>query len=274
MLESVVHETASFLTLTYSDENLPEGGSVHPPHLRDFLKRYRKRLDKPVRFFGVGEYGDKSERPHYHLAMFGDDCSAPGTDPLHRLHPQRFERRVCHADLAWPFGNVHVGTLTYDSAQYIAGYTTKKMTGVMDERLHGRHPEFARMSLRPGIGAPAVTVIAAALQCRAGWDDIEDRGDVPHMLRNGGRDMPLGRYMRQRLRASLEWDNTDAPLVASYKISLQKMQKLQTYIEANETSQITGLPDYGLARIREAEADTQRALNMVAKHKVYGSKKL
>lgn len=59
---------------------------------------------------------------------------------------------------------VHCGTLTPESATYVAGYVTKKLTKPGDPKLGGRHPEFARMSLRPGIGAGAMYDIGKAIQ--------------------------------------------------------------------------------------------------------------
>lgn len=274
MLESIVHEHCAFATLTYNNDNLPEGGTVVPSHLQLFMKRLRKRLDKRIRFFGVGEYGDDFERPHYHLALFGVHPVGEGTEPLPITHPQRFTRRATDVDRAWTDGNVHLGTLTFDSAQYLAGYVTKKMTSKNDGRLKGRYPEFARMSLRPGIGAPALVDVADALQCRAGWDFIQSTGDVPNVLRHGVRNMPLGRYMRERLRGLMNFEETGQPVEAGYKISVQNLQRLQAHLKDGEETWY-GLPDYNLAKNREAEADTQRVRNMEAKAKIFsGVKKL
>lgn len=90
-----------------------------------------------------------------------------------------------------------MGTLTPESAQYIAGYVTKKMTSKDDIRLLGRYPEFSRMSLRPGIGADALHEVADVLM-KFNLVDVE--GDVPSSLRHGARLMPLGRYLRRKLR--------------------------------------------------------------------------
>jgi len=132
------HEFSSFATLTYADEHLPRGQTVVPKHTQDWLKRLRDLLGptRPIRYYLVGEYGDESQRPHYHAALFG----------LSHLEHETLAR-------SWPMGHTLLGTLTKESAQYVAGYVTKKMTAPDDPRLNGRHPEFARMSLRPGIGA-------------------------------------------------------------------------------------------------------------------------
>jgi hypothetical protein len=193
LLESYMHEKSSFVTLTYSDKNLPENYSLEPRELQLFIKRLRKysRATK-IRYYGVGEYGDITHRPHYHLALFGLGQS---------------DREIIGR--AWSrggdsIGHVHIGDLNKDSSQYILGYTIKKMTSKSDERLNGRHPEFARMSTRPGIGHSSIKLIADALKQGKGQRFfLTDDGDVPISLMHGNRKLPLGRYMRDKLRQEM-----------------------------------------------------------------------
>lgn len=75
------------------------------------------------------------------------------------------------------------------------------MTRFDDERLEGRHPEFARMSNRPkGIGYGALDEVVRTMR-RFNLD--KSQPDVPSALRHGGRTLPLGRYLRRKLRAAL-----------------------------------------------------------------------
>lgn len=191
MLESLDHGDNSFVTLTY-DPNVYDG-DLCPEHLRDWLKRLRKRISpKRVRYYSVGEYGDHTGRAHYHSALFGfppcygtsriiGDCNCPSCSVVRQT---------------WGFGHVLVGRLEMKSAAYLSGYVTKKMTMRDDPRLMGRHPEFARMSLRPGIGASAMWNVASVVLQHS----LEERGDVPQALKFGGKEFPLGRYLRNQLR--------------------------------------------------------------------------
>lgn len=200
MLEAMLKPDNAFVTLTYSDEFLhwTDGGlpTLWPKDFQLFLKRLRKLLEPvKIRFFGCGEYGDASERPHYHLAVFGlPKCGRGNT---------RFsdEGRCCPScdavQAAWGKGRVFLGDLSVHSAQYVAGYVTKKMTDSDDDRLVGRHPEFSRMSLRPGIGHDFMDEVASSL---LSYDLDDSLPDVPSVLRHGMRQMPLGRYLRRRLR--------------------------------------------------------------------------
>lgn len=219
MLESLCHGDNSFVTLTYSDENLPDGGNLVPKDTQDWLKRLRfawsercKDLDiphRPLRYYLVGEYGDDTKRPHYHVALFGYPTCLRGRTK----HPKKNQPMSCciHCDFlykTWGHGGVDVGDLTLHSAQYICGYVTKKMTAKGDPRLDNKHPEFARMSRRPGIGATAMQTVADALFTKHGADEVHLLGDVPNSLMHGGRKLPLGRYLKGKLRDEIGMDQT------------------------------------------------------------------
>lgn len=188
LLESLCHESSAFVTLTYAEEFLPSDRSVSVAALQGFMKRLRKFApDRRFRFFGVGEYGDENWRPHYHLALFGLDILDNAL-----------------VAKAWPFGRIQVAELNKDTAAYCAGYVTKKLTSLKDDdvaiRLGSLSPEFARMSLRPGIGALALSALGEWLVSKTGSLWISEHGDVPWSLQHGKRVAPLGRYLRQKLR--------------------------------------------------------------------------
>lgn len=229
MLESLKHSQNSFWTLTYDPEHWPSNGSLDPEDARNWLKRLREKVGyRSLRYYLVGEYGDQTWRPHYHAALFGvPNCRTPD---LQRT------RRGCSCDVCqairstWQKGNVFGGELTTESAAYVAGYMTKKMTSRDDPRLQGRHPEFARMSLRPGIGAHAVGDIARVLHSEHGSKAIRDSGDVPTALMHGRSMMPLGRYLRRKLREEVGFENVGG----------QDVYKLRTVAELQALSETHG----------------------------------
>ena len=214
LLEQRCHEFSSFATLTYDDDHLPVDGSLVPRDTQLWLKRLRALLGptRPLRYYLVGEYGDETFRPHYHAALYG--LSELESDTLLQ---------------SWTHGNVMLGSLTRESAQYIAGYVVKKMTAHDDPRLNGRHPEFARMSLRPGIGALSVPTIAETLNTKHGARLISATGDVPLSLDHGRVSLPLGRYLRQKLRDEMGFESNKAPEVANQKRDLEKLQAVQNH---------------------------------------------
>lgn len=189
MLENACHKHSVFATLTYSEENFPKGGTLVPEHMKNFLKRLRKAYASVnrIRYYYVGEYGDITQRPHYHAFLFG--CSPAENQIIANC---------------WGYGGVAFGDCNHHTAQYIAGYVTKKMTKGDDPRLEGRYPEFARMSLKPGIGALSVSAIADALRTRSGSLMLANNGDVPNELRHEGKKYPLGRYLKNQLRGQLD----------------------------------------------------------------------
>lgn len=156
-----MHDDNCFVTLTFSNENMPWDHSVCVRDLQLFMKRLRKHLGTRVRFFACGEYGEKGGRPHYHLILFGYD---PQDKTPWRTTPSGYlVHRSATLEKLWPFGHVEVGTVTHQSAGYVARYCTKKINGA-DADAHYeyvvpdtgeiviRRPEFAVMSRKPGIG--------------------------------------------------------------------------------------------------------------------------
>lgn len=200
MLERDLHEASSFITLTYDEEHLPSGSNLAPKDLQDFLKRLRLLLAPlRVRFYAVGEYGDLTQRPHYHIALFG----------FYPLGHEGRECVSCEICRSWGKGHCDVGTLTEQSAAYVAGYVMNKLAHKEYVGICGLEPEFCRMSLRPGIGAGAVALLKDALVDSDGVIHSACDVDVPSVIRSGGKKYPLGRYLRARLRKSFGGDGRE-----------------------------------------------------------------
>lgn len=115
-LESRMYDDLAFVTLTYSPETLYSNELI-PSHLSSFIKRLRTYAQRSgfqgkIRFYGVGEYGEKRGRPHFHIVLFG--------------LPQFFWR--CIKD-AWNGSIVDIQKpRTVDAvASYVAGYVVKKL---------------------------------------------------------------------------------------------------------------------------------------------------
>jgi hypothetical protein len=248
ILEAMKHEKNSFVTLTYSPEYLPEGGTLVPEHVTKFLKRLRKAYGQSrIRYYCVGEYGDNTWRPHYHLALFG-----AGVDAGNLIQSK------------WTYGHTHIGELNYKTAQYVAGYVTKKMTGKDDPRLNGRHPEYAVMSRRPGIGMAAVKDINATLNTKHGKKVIDSFSDVPTILKHGKKSWPLGRYMVEKLRDAQGWEK-------SQLLGRQFPQEIQ---EAKDSKMLSlSLSQENDPLVKEAK-EKQRALNREIRHEIFNKRRI
>lgn len=158
--EARVHGESCFATLTYSDEALPQDGSVKVRDVQLFMKKLRKRFGRGIRFFACGEYGDQTSRPHYHLLIFGMDF--PDKVYFTKRNGNPVYTSAALREL-WPHGLSELGMITAKSAAYCAQYAQKKITGKMADDHYTRvspvdgapyrvAPEFSTMSRRPGLG--------------------------------------------------------------------------------------------------------------------------
>lgn len=233
LLEHAASECASFVTLTYSEENLPDGHGTPVLDTRDtqlWLKRLRKAWPGTLRYFLCGEYGSRTFRPHYHAVLFG----LP-TDPDSEALVGR----------TWGMGFVSISELNASRAAYVAQYTAKKWTRKDHPKLAGRPPEFMRSSRRPGIGYPALEYLIDRHHTRAGASALASSGDVIPEIRHDGRRYPLDAYMREKLRQSLDVpalarDRPSKPAVPG--LSERAMQSLREFdIVASEQAQNHGV---------------------------------
>lgn len=138
--------SGKFVTLTYNDLAFmePDSGRVSEHGEEQLCKRdvqlFLKKLrfaqseitDKlNIRFYAVGEYGERTGRPHYHILIFN-------------VLPQIVER----IEQIWSLGNVFIGNIEDASIHYVTKYVINRMDHSSD-----RAPPFSTQSRRPGIGA-------------------------------------------------------------------------------------------------------------------------
>lgn len=102
-------EKANFVTLTYDDENLPFDLSLDKEHIQNFLKLLRYHSGSKIRYFLCGEYGEKTNRAHYHIILF------------HNIENLKEEIDKC-----WKKGMSHIGLVSPASIRYVLNYIKKE----------------------------------------------------------------------------------------------------------------------------------------------------
>lgn len=177
LVESSLHESVIFATLTYRDESLPRpGGGAWPEGSRlsrrprqgtlreedvdRFLERARHRFG-PFRYLLVGEYGPNgSRRPHYHALFFGLKLH----DVSDVVRKQRVFQRSHELETVWGFGEVLFLPSTFERVLYATQYAASKLQGkhlisdlVRFEPFEKRErvivaPPFQKQSTKPGLG--------------------------------------------------------------------------------------------------------------------------
>lgn len=234
-----------FVTLTYAPGNLPAGASLEHRDFQLFMKRVRKSVSgRSVRFYMCGEYGPKELRPHFHACLFNIDFS--DRVPAGKSSSGSIFYSSVSLSTLWGLGKCSVQDLTNETASYCSRYIMKKALGDTaafandrvdeDGVIYQVKPEYAAMSLKPGIGA--------------GWFAKFHRDVFPHdfVISKGSKRNPpkyydvllkrhgsealdaieFARYQRGLLTAA---DSTDARLAAREEVHLARVQSLKRGIE-------------------------------------------
>jgi len=169
--EAMMHESNSFITLTYSDEHLPP--KLEYKHfqqfqwsLRDkifkdtynqskstlsytqFRKEHKDELEKRrISIFVTGEYGDTYKRPHWHALIF----NWRPQDVTYKYTSDRGDRVFSSTTLdnLWGKGITEIGDITFHSAGYCARYAAKKLVHGHDGH---QYEPISKKSQRNAIG--------------------------------------------------------------------------------------------------------------------------
>lgn len=120
-LESLDHKDNCFITLTFDDYHLKK---LDRRDMSEFIERIRDQGIK-LSYFGIGEYGEATGRPHYHMCLFGYCPDDLKNYQLNELGQMLYTSEKLTK--LWGKGFVVVGELTKDSASYCARYSLKKV---------------------------------------------------------------------------------------------------------------------------------------------------
>ena len=115
-----------FITLTYNNEKLPEGGYLKVKDEQDFWKRLRYyNPGIKIQYMGCGEYGPKTHRCHWHFCVWGYRPKDLEFYKFNKWGDKLYKSKELKK--IWGNGFVIVGNLTYRSACYVSRYCTKKI---------------------------------------------------------------------------------------------------------------------------------------------------
>ncbi len=221
--EFMFHKSGMFITLTYEpdkvpmesayiDDHLVHVPSLHKPDMQKFIKRLRHEYKEKMVYFAGGEYGqDRTTHPHYHAIVF------PGL-------PDQKVRDVIINE-TWGQGMTHVGSVTPESIQYVAGYIQKKWYGNPQESpIYPSQEPFALMS--KGIGSQFIDKYKESL-LYSGKTSFQ------------GVARKLPRYYRSKLTGGESiktW--TDAWELERKKVVAKKKQRLEREYTQEQIKQI------------------------------------
>ena len=167
--------SAHFVTLTYDETTVPMVDDIpvlHKPDLQKFMKLLRHKSDNQLKYYAIGEYGDHTMRPHYHLILY--NLTPPATPQL------TAELEIIKS---WKKGHVKVGPVTNGRIYYVVSYLFKKKHTPLVE-----FPAFSVMS--KGLGDNYIDVIRKQ----------QDRDDAnPYFCIEGAKKIPMPRYYSNKL---------------------------------------------------------------------------
>jgi len=153
-----INQSLYILDLPYQREakDIDEGRS----DVQNYFKRLRK-TSKELKYYAVGEYGEKTNRPHYHAIVFNaenDDISSN-----------------------WKAGFTHLENVTQAAIHYVTKYMINRKSDI------NRQKEFSLSS--KGLGKSYVDV--------AGETHKKQMSDTVYYA--GGHKSTMPRYLKQKI---------------------------------------------------------------------------
>lgn len=199
--EAQMHQHNSFITLTYSDENLTKRLEYH--HFQKFMKKLRKAYpNADISYFVTGEYGDKTKRPHWHALIFGwappDGNYLYSNDRGDKVYTSETLNKL------WGKGISEFGSVTLESANYCARYAAKKLSHGHDDQ-HDFHP-ISKKSQKRAIGKK--------------WLETYYKDILNGYIVHEGNKLPIPRYY-------IKWLQKNHPTEWEEYVKTTKLEKTQ-----------------------------------------------
>lgn len=240
--EKSVSKSCFFVTLTYADEHLYRieshtPASLNKSHYTNFLKRLRKSLPFKIRFFGVGEYGSESSRPHYHFMFF---------------LPEYVKRDVFRSYISkvWNLGFNQIKDGNSHRMYYIAKYTVKG-----SEHPFCTESPFQTCSCSPPLGYRSFESNLRILD-----------SDLTHnyIVSPSNRKSSIPRSFENKYKSYLD-DKPRTSLTAPSLVRKHVLQKQASYILRDYLNKFNDLPASEFLRMRET---IERRYNNKNKNKI------
>jgi len=223
-----MHQDNSFITLTYSDKNL-KSEKLQYVDFQLFAKRLRKKIfteakkqgydpeEKKISIFVTGEYGDRTKRPHWHAIIFNYRPS----DCIYKYSNERGDKVYTSQSLTdlWTHGHTEVGSVTFESAGYVARYAAKKLIHGTDQS-HDYQP-ISKKSSKHAIGKKFLEKY---------WKDIFNYG---HVILENGTKSSIPRYYEKWLLKNhpTEWVHYVTKLKAQRTQLAEQKRAIQEHKE-------------------------------------------
>lgn len=234
-------DAASFVTLTFSDENYGKP-SLDKRDLQLFFKRLRKKLDgRKIKYFACGEYGDTFGRKHYHCLIYGLSVN---------------EGRLIIPDV-WPFGRISCDRVNSNRIAYVAGYVQKKL--YRDKDFKREHADLL----------PPFQLISKGL----GVDFMNDNSK--QLIQNlyvkdvTGKSYALPRYYKRKLEIPTERLHS---LSVDSKIELMHSHGISDFDESDAESVEASYYWFSLTNNSLARERIQSTKNALAKKSNFGKR--
>lgn len=208
-----VSESAHFVTLTYNTDHVPITGrgfmSLDKSDPQKFFKRLRKHATKrnknhsKISYFLCGEYGEKTNRPHYHAIIYNAN--------------------ILDIEKAWPLGDIHVGQVSAASIGYTLKYMCKTPSNQIPKHKNDdRQPIFQLMS--KALGANYLTSTTKSWHKR----NLTERSYIP--IEDGKR-IVMPRYYKNILYSKHEREHIQ-------KAHLKRIEQQPQITEQDRLQQI------------------------------------
>lgn len=140
--EAKYHKKACFITLTFDNKILLNKNSkaykyganpsfvFHIDNSKEYFKKFIKRLrkkynDKSITFFHVGEYGEKTHRPHHHAIIYGINFDEDRKE-MQKSKSGKVQYFSKTLNELWACGRISIQDLNPSNTMYICQYSLKK----------------------------------------------------------------------------------------------------------------------------------------------------